>query len=136
MDLSTAPPCLQLCERAARVFELLGKRWNGLIIDLLLQRPARFSELARAIPGLSERVLGERLRELEEAGLVERVVDPGPPIAVTYSLTPLGAELEPAMGALRDWASKLMAAQADSARPAHPAAAPGSLRRSETAKHA
>ena len=109
MDVSNPLPELELCDRAARVFELLGKRWSGLLVDLLLQRPARYSELARAVPGLSERVLGERLRELEEAGLVERTVDPGPPIAVTYRLTPLGAELEPAMGALRDWASKLMA---------------------------
>jgi len=115
MTVSSTTPDLELCERAARVFELLGKRWSGLLIDLLLQRPARFSELARAVPGLSERVLGERLRELEEAGLVERRVDPGPPITVTYLLTPLGAELEPAMGALRDWASKLIAQRA--ARP-------------------
>ena len=109
--MSSTLPELELCERATRVFELLGKRWSGLLIDLLLQRPARFSELARAVPGLSERVLGERLRELEEAGLVERRVDPGPPISVTYLLTPLGEELEPAMRELRDWASKLMEAR-------------------------
>jgi DNA-binding HxlR family transcriptional regulator len=109
--MSSTLPELELCERATRVFELLGKRWSGLLIDLLLQRPARFSELARAVPGLSERVLGERLRELEEAGLVERRVDPGPPISVTYLLTPLGEELEPAMRELRDWASKLIAAR-------------------------
>jgi DNA-binding HxlR family transcriptional regulator len=107
MRESSPTPELELCDRAARVFRLLGKRWSGLIVDLLLQRPARFSELARAIPGLSERVLGERLRELEEAGLVERRVDTGPPIAVTYSLTPLGEGLEPAMEALRDWAGRL-----------------------------
>ena len=91
----------------ARVFELLGKRWSGLLIDLLLQRPARFSELARAVPGLSERVLGERLRELEVAGLVQRRVEHGPPIAVTYSLTPLGQGLGPALDALRQWARKM-----------------------------
>ena len=78
------------------------------MVDLLLQRPARFSELARAVPGLSERVLGERLRELEVAGVVQRTVDPGPPITVTYALTELGAQLEPAMAALRTWAFKLM----------------------------
>lgn len=76
-------------------------------MDLLLQRPARFSELARAVPGLSERVLTERLRELEEAGLVERQVDPGPPITATYSLTLLGRGLEPALDALREWAHEL-----------------------------
>lgn len=108
MDQSSPPIPLELCQRAARIFELLGKRWSGLVVDLLLQRPARFSELARAVPGLSERVLGERLRELEEAGVVERTVDPGPPITVTYALTELGAALEPAMAELRTWASKLM----------------------------
>ena len=92
------------------MFALLGKRWSGLILDLLLQRPARFSELARAVPGLSERVLGERLRELEDARLVERTVDPGPPIAVTYALTEPGDALGPAMAALREWASNLPAA--------------------------
>lgn len=103
---------LELCARAERVFEVLGKRWSGLVVDLLLQRPARFSELARAVPGLSERVLGERLRELEESGLVERTVDPGPPIAVTYALTDLGDALRPAMTALREWASSLPAVAA------------------------
>jgi DNA-binding HxlR family transcriptional regulator len=113
MRESRGIPELALCESAARVFRLLGKRWSGLIVDLLLQRPARFSELARAIPGLSERVLGERLRELEEAGLVERRVDTGPPIAVTYSLTPLGEGLGPSMDALRDWAGQLKPVAAD-----------------------
>jgi DNA-binding HxlR family transcriptional regulator len=108
MNQSSPAIPLELCQRATRIFELLGKRWSGLVVDLLLQRPARFSELARAVPGLSERVLGERLRELEEAGVVERTVDPGPPITVTYALTELGAGLEPAMAELRTWAVKLM----------------------------
>ena len=103
------PVPLELCDRAAKVFDLLGKRWSGLIVDLLLQRPARFSELARAVPGLSERVLAERLRELEEAGILARTVDPGPPITVTYALTEIGTELEPAMQALRDWATRYAA---------------------------
>ena len=111
METSSTPVDLELCERAALVFALLGKRWTGLVIDLLLQRPARFSELARAVPGLSERVLGERLRELEEAGVVERRVDPGPPISVTYRLTPLGEGLEPSMRELREWAGSFMAAR-------------------------
>ena len=95
---------LEFCESAAHVFELLGKRWSGLIVDLLLQRPARFSELARAVPGLSERVLAERLRELEQAGICERTVGLGPPVTVTYALTDVGRDLEPAMEALRAWA--------------------------------
>ena len=105
---------LRLCPHVDRVFHLLGKRWSGLIVDLLLQRPARFSELARAIPGLSERVLAERLRELEGAGLLERDVDPGPPITATYRLTEDGERLAPAMEELRSWASELV----DGRRPA------------------
>lgn len=95
---------LRICSHVDRVFALLGKRWTGLVIDLLLQRPARFSELARAVPGLSERVLAERLRELQAAGIVEREVDPGPPITATYRLTEVGQRLGPAIEALRAWA--------------------------------
>lgn len=116
MELSSNLPELEFCDRAARVFGLLGKRWNGLIIDLLLQRPARFSELARTVPGLSERVLGERLRELEEARLVERIVDTGPPITVTYRLTEVGSALGEPMQSLREWAS-LLPAPGDVTRP-------------------
>lgn len=76
-----------------------------MIIDVLLQRPARFQELGRAVPGLSQRVLSERLRELVEAGLVERHVDTGSPITVTYSLTERGQSLAPAMEAMREWAA-------------------------------
>ena len=112
---------LELCLRTTRIFELLGKRWTGVVVDLLLQRPARFSELARAVPGLSERVLGERLRELEEAGVVERTVDPGPPITVTYAPTQLGAGLEPAMAELRTWASMLMDRDVRVSTPSGPA---------------
>ena len=61
--------------RLASAFELFGKRWNAVIIDVLLQRPARFQELGRAIPGLSQRVLSERLGELADADLVERHVE-------------------------------------------------------------
>jgi DNA-binding HxlR family transcriptional regulator len=98
---------LKACESLTSVFDLLGKRWSALIIDLLLGGPARFSELARAIPGVSNRVLAARLLELTEAGVVERTVDPGPPTTTAYSLTPLGEHLGPALEELRAWASEL-----------------------------
>lgn len=101
--LSSQVP-LHACSYMEDVFAVLGKRWSGLVIDLLLQRPARFSELGAALPHLSNRVLSDRLTELQEAGLVDRDVDPGPPVAVTYRLTPRGHELLPAMDALRLWA--------------------------------
>lgn len=84
-----------------RVFTLLGKRWTGLIVDLLLQRPARFSELAAAVPELSKRVLAERLTELADAGLVAR--EEGAGRQVTYRLTERGRGLGPAMAELRIW---------------------------------
>src|SRR3569833_3993102 len=95
---------LHLCQYTEQVISLLGKRWMGLLVDLLLQRPARFSELAAAVPQLSRRVLTERLTELQEAGLVEREVGTGPPVSVTYRLTERGAGKGPAMGAQRIWA--------------------------------
>jgi len=95
---------LTSCSYTEKVFGLLGKRWTGLLIDLLLQRPARFNELHAALPTLSKRVMSERLTELLSLGLVERDVDPGPPITATYRLTERGRELGPAMDALRVWA--------------------------------
>jgi DNA-binding HxlR family transcriptional regulator len=97
-------PPLYPCTYIEDVFGMLGKRWMGRLIDLLLQRPARFNELHAALPALSNRVLSERLTELQELGLVEREVDPGPPITATYRLTDRGKELGPAMDALRVWA--------------------------------
>ncbi len=95
---------LHSCSYTEDVFNLLGKRWMGPLIDLLLQRPARFSELNAALPALSKRVLSDRLSELADLGLVEREVAPGPPVAVTYRLTDRGRGLGPAMDALRVWA--------------------------------
>jgi DNA-binding HxlR family transcriptional regulator len=101
MTESTLP--LHPCVYIEGVFGLLGKRWMGQLIDLLLQRPARFNELHGALPALSNRVLSERLTELIDLGLVEREVDPGPPITSTYRLTEHAQQLGPAMDALRAW---------------------------------
>lgn len=84
-------------ERQLRVFRLIGKRWTLPILAALMQGPARFSEVGRAVPGISERVMSERLQELCEAGLVERLVDPGPPLGTRYRLTPGGECLRPAL---------------------------------------
>ncbi|CAA9405837.1 MAG: Transcriptional regulator, HxlR family [uncultured Rubrobacteraceae bacterium] len=98
------------CEaRLTAVFRLLGKRWNGIIVGVLLQRPARFGEIVRAIPGLSDRVLSDRLRELMEASLVEREVLEGPPVGVLYRLTPQGEDLRPALVELQRWADRHLA---------------------------
>jgi DNA-binding HxlR family transcriptional regulator len=121
---------LEACDRLTCAFDLLGKRWTALILDLLLQRPARFSELAEAVPGLSNRVMTDRLRELTDAGLVEREVDPGPPTTITYALTPLGEHLGPALEALRVWARELPAASELGCREPRDGGRDGGLKRS------
>lgn len=88
------------------VFRLLGKRWNGMIIVALLQRPARFSELAKGIPGITDSILTDRLRELMAAKLVERQLADGPSTAVLYRLTPVGEDLRGAFEELRGWATR------------------------------
>ncbi|CAM5618055.1 MULTISPECIES: helix-turn-helix domain-containing protein [Streptomyces] len=93
------------CDAAlARAFEFLGKRWNGVLLGTLMEGSASFSELRRAVAGISDSMLSERLSQLGAAGLVERVIDGGPPVAVTYTLTPAGAALLPALKELSAWA--------------------------------
>lgn len=96
---------LEACPRLARAFALLGKRWTGLILDVLVQRPARFAEIHQAVPNLSERLLSERLHELAAAGVVERQSGTGG--TMCYALTPSGQRLAPALDALRTWAGEL-----------------------------
>ncbi|MGW0035365.1 winged helix-turn-helix transcriptional regulator [Gordonia sp. NPDC003376] len=94
------------CDAALiRAFEFLGKRWNGVILATLLSGPAGFAELRRAVGGISDSVLSDRLGELGRAGLVERVVDDGPPIAVSYSLTASGEALLPSLREITAWAT-------------------------------
>jgi DNA-binding HxlR family transcriptional regulator len=101
------------CEKLTSVFALLGKRWSGVILGTLLDGPARFSEIARLVPGVSERVLAGRLAELVRAELVERAVEPGPPVAVRYRLTNRGEALRPSLLELERWASEHLAPDAD-----------------------
>ena len=94
-----------LCDVAlARVFDILGKRWNGVILGALSSGPSSFSRLARGVPGISDSVLSDRLAGLASAGIVARSVDAGPPISVTYTLTDAGTALLPALGELTSWA--------------------------------
>ena len=95
-----------VCPHFHAAIELIGKRWTGAIVSALTEGPLRFAELARAVPGLSDRLLSQRLRELEEEGLVERDVQAGTPVRVTYSLTEKGAELRPVMQELKTWAKR------------------------------
>ncbi|MFD7548309.1 winged helix-turn-helix transcriptional regulator [Streptomyces sp. NPDC059578] len=99
-----------------RVFGLLGKRWTGLIIAVLLDGPVHFSELRRAIPGISERMLSDRLSELAGEGLVLREVVEGPPLRVAYRLTESGTALKPALSALGLWAETYLPEKAKACR--------------------
>ena len=87
-----------------RAFRLLGKRWNGVLLAALAGGPATFAALHREIGAISDSVLCDRLRELADAGLVERRVTPGPPVTVRYALSDDGAALFPALDALAAWA--------------------------------
>jgi len=95
-----------VCPHFHAAIELIGKRWTGAILCALTEGPLRFGELARAIPGLSDRLLSQRLRELEGKGLVQREVESGTPVRVSYSLTEKGVELEPAIRELKQWARR------------------------------
>lgn len=99
-----------VCPQFHEAIELIGKRWTGAIVCALTERPMRYGELRKAVPGLSDRLLSQRLRELEEEGLVQREVEAATPVRVTYSLTAVGEELGPAIRELKAWAKRWKAA--------------------------
>jgi DNA-binding HxlR family transcriptional regulator len=96
----------QVCTRFHHAVELIGRRWSGAIISSMMKRPQCFNEFLTVVPGLSDRLLTERLRELESEGLVRRTVIAGPPVRVSYELTESGRDLEPVIEALTKWAEK------------------------------
>jgi DNA-binding HxlR family transcriptional regulator len=92
------------CSAYHQAVELIGKRWTGAILFVLMDGPARFSEVKQLVPDLSDRLLSERMKELEAEGIVHRQVFDETPVRVEYSLTPKGEALEPAVRALKLWA--------------------------------
>src|SRR3954469_6228861 len=87
-----------------RAVERVGKRWTGAILFVLLDGPLHFSAIKQLVPDLSDRLLSERLKELEAEGIVQREVLDGAPVRVEYSLTEKARALEPAVRALKSWA--------------------------------
>ena len=100
-EASDRPSCCVLYHRA---IELVGKRWTGAILFVLLDGPARFSEVKQLVPELSDRLLSERMKELEAEGIVARHVIDEMPVRVEYELTEKGRALEPALRSLKGWA--------------------------------
>jgi DNA-binding HxlR family transcriptional regulator len=99
------PACCPFYHEAV---ELIGRRWTGAIVAVMMQSsgPMRFSEIAHAVPQLSDRLLSERMKELEARGVVERCVTAGPPVKVEYALTDMGRSLKPAIAELKAWAQR------------------------------
>src|SRR4051812_22924585 len=107
LDTEPATDSPACCPRFHEAVELVGKRWTGAILAVLLQGgPMRFSEIAQAVPALSDRLLSERVKELENRGMVERRVGGASPARVEYDLTPMGRDLAPALSELEAWAHR------------------------------
>ncbi|WP_203880470.1 winged helix-turn-helix transcriptional regulator [Planotetraspora kaengkrachanensis] len=112
-----SPAEVELCKRGdealTRAFLVLGKRWSAVVLGCLRPAPAGFRELSRAIGGVSDSVLSDRLSELTEAGLVVRTVCEGPPVTVSYQLTERGDALMPALDQISRWAREHLPVESD-----------------------
>ena len=106
----------ELCSRFHRASELIGRRWTGAIIFVLLKARCRFATLREAIPDITDRMLSERLQELEAEGIVERTVVPETPVRVEYALTKKGRALGEAIDAISAWADRWVDTDAPPAR--------------------
>lgn len=95
-----------MCPKFEAAFQLLGKRWTGLIIQAMLSGRRRFTDISEMISQLSDRMLAERLRELEDAGIITRTVYPDIPVRVEYVLTDKGRDLQAVMEAVQSWADR------------------------------
>lgn len=96
----------QICPKYEAAVEIIGKRWTGLILKALMPGKKRFKDIKDLIPSLSDRMLSERFKELEAAGIVERHVYPETPVRVEYELTEMGRSLQPALDELQKWAER------------------------------
>ena len=119
LDARTGPddsPRERCCPLYHEAVEMVGRRWTGAILRVLMDGSLRFSEIAQSIPELSDRLLSERMKELEGRGLVTRTVIAGPPLQVRYELSEMGRELEPALAELQNWANRWLGSRATASR--------------------
>ncbi|WP_318152516.1 winged helix-turn-helix transcriptional regulator [Paenibacillus terricola] len=98
----------KMCPKYESAAELLGKKWTGLIIRVLLGGPKRFKEIKEQIPDMSDKMLTDRMKELEAIHIVKRTVYPEMPVRIEYELTDRGHDLEPVILSIQDWGEKWM----------------------------
>jgi DNA-binding HxlR family transcriptional regulator len=96
----------QMCPKYEGAMNILGKRWTGLIIHVLLRGAVRFKEIRDMVPQMSDKMLSERLKELEELGILERKVYPEIPVRIEYELTEKGKDLRPVIESIHSWGQK------------------------------
>lgn len=106
---SDCEPTGAVCPLYHRAVELVGRRWTGAILMVLLQGASRFTDIVHAVPGLSDRLLSERLKELEAEGIVDRIVHPETPVRIEYQLTDKGRDLSGVAEAVTSWATRWLA---------------------------
>ena len=99
-------PLSPFCAVYTQAFDIVGGRWTGAILRALMSGQTRFTEITQSIPGLSDRLLSERLKQLEGDGLVVRTVTPCTPVRIEYTLTEMGASLLPALQSIEAWAER------------------------------
>lgn len=98
----------KMCPKYESAMALLGKKWTGLIIRVLMGGPKRFKEIKQQIPDMSDRMLTERMKELEESGILIRHVYPDIPVRIEYTLSEKGEELEPVIVSIQNWGERWM----------------------------
>jgi DNA-binding HxlR family transcriptional regulator len=105
MKAQSATNCT-VCPRYHHAVELIGRRWTGAILMVLLQGASRFTDIVQSVPGLSDRLLSERLKELETEGIVSRVVHAETPVRIEYQLTAKGQALSSVTESVAQWAEQ------------------------------
>lgn len=113
-------PITPFCPTYHRAVELIGRRWSGAVIRAMLSGATRFSDIVALVPGLSDRLLSDRLKQLEMEGILTRTVIPETPVRVEYGLTPKGEALADVVMAISHWSETWLQAQSDPTSRCHP----------------
>ncbi len=114
------------CDQFHSAVELIGARWSGAILRALFQDHQRYSDIRSAVPGISDTMLAQRLRDLEHRGLVERWIPAGHPVRAEYRLTEMGRQLHPVLDAITTWSQRWIPIHVESRPELAASSAPGS----------